>query len=279
MFGQGYHDKFNPNDYLQTNYSVANLGPFHLFKLNALHKFYQSYPSTAKLRILEIGTGPSIANTISAAPYAAEIVLSEYTEANRSTLLQWLNNDPNAFDWAHVFKHIVVDLEAKTEEEVPIRAELVRKVIKAVVPCDVNQDPPIPTEHVDQYDIVTDLLCLVSACATTEDYTAALVRLHALLKAGGKIVLYTPEYKEALIPASYPVGPHNFFALRLSRDVIFKSLEHAGFYDVKTTTQTREDLGLPDDFETDVVALSFITASSWADDWAVTESCCLTIGV
>ena len=261
LFGQDYCDKFNPNDYLQAYYSVANLGPFHLFKLNTLHEFYQSYPPSAKLKILDIGSGPIIANTISAAPYAAEIVLSEYTEANRSALLQWLNNDPNAFDWTHVFKHIVVDLEGKTKEEVPIRAELVRKVIKAVVPCDVNKNPPIPTQYVDQYDIVTDFLCLVSACATTEDYTAALVRLHALLKSGGKIVLYTPEYGNTLVPVSYPVGPYNFFDLPLSKDEIFKSLEQAGFCDIQRSAKTREDLGFPDDFEPEVVALSFITAS------------------
>ena len=261
MFGQDYCDKFRPNDYLQKNYSVANLGPFHLFKLNALHKFYRSYSPTAKLRILDIGSGPSIASAISAAPYTAEIVLSDYTEANRSALLQWLNNDPNAFDWTHIFKYIVVDLEGKTEEEVPIRAELVHKVVTAIVPCDVNRDPSIPTQYMNQYDIVTDLLCLPAACATKEDYTAALVRLHALLKPGGKIVLYTPECKEAPIPASYGVGPHNFFALRLSRDVILKSLQHAGFHDVTTTEKTRDDLGIPDHFEADLVGLIFTTAS------------------
>ena len=261
LFGEDYCDKFNPQDYLQVNYSVANLGPFHLFRLKELHKFYQSYPSTAKLKILDIGSGPAIANMISAAPYAAEIVLSGYTEANRSALLQWLNNDPNAFDWTHVFKHVVVDLEDKTEEEVQIRAELLRKVVKAVVPCDANQDPPIPTEYVDQYDIATDFLCLPAACATIEDYKAALVRLHALLKPGGKILLYTPECKEAQIPASYCVGPHNFFALPLSKDDIFKSLEHAGFCDVKRITKTREDLGLPDGVKPGVVAFSFVTAN------------------
>ena len=71
----------------------------------------------------------------------------------------------------------MVDLEGKGEEEVPVRAELVRKVIKAVVPCDVNSDPPIPLQYVDEYDVVTEFLCLVSACATREDYVAALVRL------------------------------------------------------------------------------------------------------
>ena len=260
LFGQDYCDKFNPQDYLQT-YSVANLGPLHLLRLKELLQFYQSYPPTAKLRILDIGSGPSIANSISAAPHAAEIILSEYTEANRSTLLQWLNSDPNAFDCTHVFKHVVVDLEGKPAKEIQTRADLVRKVVKAVVPCDVTQDPPIPTEYVDEYDIVTEFLCLTAACATKEDYKAALVRLHALLKSGGKIVLYTVHCKDAPTNASYSVGPHNFFELRISEDFIFKSLEEAGFCDVKVIAWRREDLNLPDDMFPDFASFSFITAS------------------
>ena len=136
-----------------------------------------------------------------------------------------------------------------------------RKVVKAVVPCDANRDPLIPTEYVDQYDIVTDFLCLVTACATTEDYTAALVRLHALLKSGGKIVLYTSESENTLTPVSYPVGPYQFFDLPLTWDVILKSLEQAGFGEIKRMAKTREEVGLPDDIVPDVVAFSFITAS------------------
>ena len=260
-YGEDYYDKFNPQDYLQTYYSVNNLNPVILFRLKQLNEFYQSYPGTAKLKILDIGSGPTIASAISAAPHAAEIVLSEYTEANRSALLQWLNNDPNAFDWTLYFKHVVVDLEGKTEEKVPIRAELVRKVVKAVVLCDANRDPPIPTEYVDEYDVVTDFFCLVSACATTEDYTAALVRLHALLKPGGKIVLNTPEHENTLTPVSYPVGPYQFFDLPLTWDVILKSLEKAGFCEIKRIAKTREELGLSVDIVPDIVAFSFITAS------------------
>ena len=59
-----------------------------------MHEFYQCYASTdANLKMFDISSGPAIAYTISAAPHAAEIVLSEYTEANRSALLQWVNND------------------------------------------------------------------------------------------------------------------------------------------------------------------------------------------
>ena len=74
-------------------------------------------------------------------------------------------------------------------------------------------------------------------------------------------MLYTPENEDALTPVSYVVGAHNFFALCLIRDVIFKSLEQACFCDVKRMAKTREDFGLPDDIEPDVVAYSFITAS------------------
>ena len=126
--------------------------PVRLFLVKQVHEYYHSYKSTAsKLRILDVGTGPVIAHTISAAPHASEIVLSEYSEANREALLQWLKNDPKSHDWTPFFKHVVVDFEGKSEEEVPIRAELVRKVVKAVVPCDVNSDPPIPTEYVSFY--------------------------------------------------------------------------------------------------------------------------------
>ena len=220
---------------------------------------YQSYKSSnEQLKILDIGAGPVIVHTISAAPYASAIVLSEYTESNRKALLQWLKNDPKSHNWIPYFKHVVVDLEGKSEEEVPVRMELVRKVIKAVVPCDVNSDPPIPAEYVDEYDIVTSFLCLLDACATEEDYDAALVRLCALVKPGGTIVLYTLEDEPSVpMPVSYPVGSHRFAYLHLSREFISKSLERAGFSDVKLMSLT--DHGLQDQLP-EIFAFNFYTA-------------------
>jgi len=224
-----------------------------------LHTLYQSYKLTnEQLKILDIGAGPVILHTISAAPYASEIILSEYTEANRKALLQWLKNDPNSYNWFPYFKHVVVDLEGKGEEEVPVRMELVRKVIKAVVPCDVNSDPPIPAEYVDQYDIVTSFLCLLDACATEDDYVAALVRLCALLKPGGMIVLYTVEKKpSAPTPASYPVGSQKFSYLLFSREFVTKSLEEAGFSDVNI--MPLRDHGL-EEKSPEVFSFNFCTA-------------------
>ena len=128
------------------------------------------------------------------------------------------------------------------------------KVVKAVVHCDANHDPPIPQEYVGQYDIVTAFLSLTAACATREDYVAALVRLHALLKSGGKIVVYTTDRKEQVTPTptSYTVGSQEFFELRVSKDFISKSLEQAGFCDIKVTVLPRPNFG-PDEPNPDVV--------------------------
>ena len=255
MFGEDYQDKFDLEAFLQMYYT-GDISPIRLFLLKHLHDFYQSYKSSGeKLKILDVGSGPVIAYTISAAPQASEIVLSEYAEVNREALLQWLKNDPKSHNWTPFFKHVVVDLEGKSEEEVPIRAELVRKVIKAVVPCDVNSDPPIPAEYVDQYDIVTAFLCLICACATKEDYVAALVRLCALLKPGGMIVLYTVEWNPSTPTPAYPVGSHKFFNLHISREFISKSLEQAGFCDVKMSLEEHAKHSLPGIF-----AFNFCTA-------------------
>jgi len=117
---------------------------------------------------------------------------------------------------------------------------------------------PIPAECVDEYDIVTSFLCLICACATEDDYVAALVRLCALLKPGGTIVLYSIEWKpSAPTPASYPVGSQKFFDLLLSREFVSKSLEQAGFSDVNVLPLT--DRGLQDQFP-EISAFSFYTA-------------------
>jgi len=241
LFGEDYHDKFDPEAYLQMYYA-DHTDPVQGFITKQLHRFYQSYKSTeAKLKILDIGTGPVIARAISAAPYASEIVLSEYVEASREALLQWLKNDPKAHDWTPIFKHIVVDLEARSEEEVPIRAELMRKVIKAVVSCDVLSDPPIPTQYVDQYDIVTEFLCLPAACATKEEYIAALFRLCALVKPGGTILLCEGEGKEVPTRTSYLVGSRNFSDLVFPKEFISTMLKQAGFCDVKVVSLGKHD--------------------------------------
>ena len=253
-------DNFDPQDYLQTYFSDTSYEQL-LFIMKQVHTFYQSYKSSeAKLKILDVGSGPVIAQAISAAPYASEIVLSDFAETNREALLQWLKNDPKAFDWTPFIKHVVVDLEGKSEEEVPIRAELVRKVIKAVVPCDVHSDPPIPTQYVNQYDIITEFSCLPAACTTKEEYLAALFRLCALVKPGGMIVLCEREGKDSPTRMTYRVGTQTFSGALFPKEVVSMMLKQAGFCDMKIVSKASHEFPTQINNKDDYVGFNFITA-------------------
>ena len=69
----------------------------------------------------------------------------------------------------------------------------------------------------------------------------------------------------------------NFFELRVSKDFISKSLEQAGFCDVKVTVLPWLMLG-PDEPNLDVVSFNFITASkmnqaSSCNMWLIHVAC------
>ena len=66
QFGEDYHDKFNTQTYLESYFSDLS-SEIHLIPLPFIHQFYQSFDSDKKLKILDVGAGPSIINFISAA--------------------------------------------------------------------------------------------------------------------------------------------------------------------------------------------------------------------
>ena len=80
LFGEDYRDRFSASDYLQRYYS--DLSNHHFISLDFYHDAFQSLPSG--LRILDYGTGPSVLTTISAAPKASEIVLSDLADVNHA---------------------------------------------------------------------------------------------------------------------------------------------------------------------------------------------------
>ena len=99
LSGEDYQDKFSASDYLQRYYS--DLSNHHFISLDFYHDVFQSLPNG--LRILDYGTGPSVLTTISAAPKASEIILSDFADVNHKALWQWLKRDPDAFDWSPYF--------------------------------------------------------------------------------------------------------------------------------------------------------------------------------
>ena len=248
-FGEDYHDKFSTKAYLDKLSSEI-----HLIPLPFIHQFYQSFASENNLKILDVGTGPSIINLISAAPFASEIVLSEYTENNRQALRQWLEKHPKAHDFTKFFKYVVIDVEGGEEKDITAREKKLRSSIKAIVPCDVNKDPLLPTEFMGEYDVITSTLCLDSACYSLDDYNAAIKRFSQLLKPGEKIFIFSMERNtEISDPGMYPVGNKFFHNIRLSKEMIIRALENAEFINLQRVASEFKSQLFPDGLRTPVI--------------------------
>ncbi|XP_011406965.1 PREDICTED: nicotinamide N-methyltransferase-like [Amphimedon queenslandica] len=188
-----YRDDFSPLQYLTEWYKDPS-SPDDLFShfiLQNIHKFFKTLQHKDEvLDVLDIGCGPVISNVISTSRYARSIVLADYSSKSLSLLNQWLTKDPQLkFDWSTHFKYVVETLEGKGEREVREREELLRSKIKAIIPCDISQDPPLPASYSSPYDTVICSLVIDGAAETVPQYKEQLKRLHCLIKPGGHLLL------------------------------------------------------------------------------------------
>ncbi|KAG9460359.1 hypothetical protein GDO78_022382, partial [Eleutherodactylus coqui] len=56
--------------------------------------------------LIDIGTGPSIYQLLSACEAFKNIIVSDFTDRNREEFNVWLKNQPGAFDWSSVINHV-----------------------------------------------------------------------------------------------------------------------------------------------------------------------------
>ena len=226
LSGKDYHEKFKASDYLKGRYNIRDT---HFIPvLRCYHDVFQSLPSG--LTILDYGTGPVIVTAISASTKASEIILSDYTEDSREALRQWLDKHPDAFDWSPFFSHVVKDLEGKGEKELEERQELVRSLVKAVVPCDLTQDPPIERGYDRGYDVVISSLCLEAVMQTSAEYKRGVEKLAKLVKPGGLLLLVGAELKSG--PEVYGVGDQSFKGFSVTTELAVQAMKEAGMSDV-----------------------------------------------
>ena len=225
LFGKDY-EKFKASDYIKGRYDnpESKFSP----SLRCYHEVFQSLPSG--LTVLDYGTGPAITTTISASTKASEIVLSDYAEDSLVSLRQWLDKHPDAFDWSPFFRLVVKDMEGKGEKEVEERQELVRSLVKAVVHCDLTQDPPIERGYDREYDVVISALCLEAATETSAEYKSGVKKLAKLVKPGGLLLLLGGEVQSGL--GAYGVGDAKFKGFSVAPALAVEAMTEAGMSDV-----------------------------------------------
>ncbi|NP_001396196.1 nicotinamide N-methyltransferase isoform 5 [Mus musculus] len=108
-----YLSHFNPRDYLEKYYSFGsrhcaeNEILRHLLK--NLFKIFCLGAVKGEL-LIDIGSGPTIYQLLSACESFTEIIVSDYTDQNLWELQKWLKKEPGAFDWSPVVTY-VCDLE------------------------------------------------------------------------------------------------------------------------------------------------------------------------
>ena len=181
-----YRDSFDPRAYLALVYCdpIANSAD-----IQEDIEFYAAFPD-ASLTILEYSGGPSLMDMIVAAPKASKIIFSDYAKSNRDEVQKWLDKDPGAFDWTPTVQHVLaLEGKATNTTEIQKREECVRKTIKAVVHCDLAADPIVEKGYEGPYDIVNASGVLDVICETKEQYIDGMIKLAALVKKGGRLLI------------------------------------------------------------------------------------------
>lgn len=57
--------------------------------------------------LIDIGTGPTIYQLLSACDYFEEIVATDFLEVNRAFIHNWVHNeDKDGFDWSPYIQHV-----------------------------------------------------------------------------------------------------------------------------------------------------------------------------
>ena len=224
-----YNEEFKPFAYFLNYYSANGAGDIPSFvkhTLQCLHESFLTVPTGVK--VLDYGAGPVISSTISAATKASEIVLADYTKKNLKCLQQWLNDEQGALDWSPHFTYVVQELEGKVKQEVEERQRVVRNLVKAVVHCDINKNPPIERGFDHHYDVVMCSLVLDATASTLDEYRSSVSRLSQLVKPGGSLFYYGVENRIGF----YTVGDRNFPSLCVSDEFVIQAFHNAGFHDV-----------------------------------------------
>ncbi|XP_066495411.1 nicotinamide N-methyltransferase-like [Tiliqua scincoides] len=220
-----YRQHFAPKDYLKMYYSFSSGKQEESnalkFNLKSLHKAF-TLDGMKGDTLLDIGTGPTIYQFLSACESFCEIIASDYTDQNREEMERWLKKDPDAFDWSPVVKY-VCELE-RDREKWEEKEEKVRRTVRQVLKCDVIQANPLAPLVMPQVCCVTSLYCLEAACQDLPTYRSALKNICSLVKPGGHLVLMT-----VLKNNFYMIGQHRFFCLHLDQEMVNSAVREAGF--------------------------------------------------
>ncbi|XP_054853296.1 nicotinamide N-methyltransferase-like isoform X1 [Eublepharis macularius] len=228
-----YQAEFDPRAYLEYfNFGGGTLGDEAIeFYLGHFCKTFAS----GRLKgdtLVDLGSGPTIHQFLSACESFGSIVASEPVDRNRQEIEKWLKNKPGAFDWTPIVKY-VCELEGNRDKWAEKEAKL-RRTLKQVLDGDVLRSNPLEPVALPQADCLLDVECLEAACKDLSALRAALKNISSLLKLGGTLV------SAGVLGCSfYMVGPRKFSFLVLTEEILRDALNTSGFAVVEFQEEPR----------------------------------------
>ncbi|XP_068844352.1 nicotinamide N-methyltransferase-like [Capricornis sumatraensis] len=218
-----YQENFEPTSYLE--YYRMNQDPIGDEVLHFLLKHYNATFKSGGLEgklLIDIGSGPTIYQFLSACESFQEIVATDYADKNLQELEKWLKKMPGAFDWSPAVKY-VCELEGNRDKWAE-KEERVRRAVTRVLKCDVLKEQPLEPAVLPPADGLISSLCLEAACPTPQACRDALRHLRTLLRPGGHLVL-SGSFESTF----FMVGDKRFPTLPLNEKFLREALQEAGF--------------------------------------------------
>lgn len=183
---------FNPSAYLQNNYMPPRANftseefavPWKLRCLADTFATGEIYGHT----LIDIGTGPTIYQLLSACDYFEEIVATDYLEVNREAIRRWVHGeDPDGFDWSPFIQH-ACRIESKGEPWKEKEQKL-KKKLKKILPIDVHQPNPLGSLLSQPADALVSAFCLEAVSPDRPSFDRALQNVSTLLKPKGHFLM------------------------------------------------------------------------------------------
>ncbi|XP_013389162.1 indolethylamine N-methyltransferase-like [Lingula anatina] len=215
--GDRYHDLFDTELFLK-NYYVEER-PSATFARNTLAHVLRS-GRIGGARLLDLGSGPTIAHHVILSKYFNELAFSDLTEKNREAMRKWRDGEAGAFDWDSTFK-CVAALEGEEENWMALK-ESFRNKMSTMYPCDVINPNPLHPVLSKPFDCVTNIFCLEAA-----SHFRVIRNVTSLLKDGGHLIIVN-----SLRQSAYIVGDVHFSARSLEKEEYIRSLKFAGLDEI-----------------------------------------------
>lgn len=176
-----------PEKYLHDYYGAVE--PDEQQALKYLINFFRKIPVTKRSILLELGCGPTVHRAIAASKYVDSITLADLLPSNLQAVQSWVDKSPNAHNW-NAFTQFILQQEGidrPSNNDVILREEQTRGVIRSVRPADLMSSDPLGPENRGHFDIVLIPFCLEVAGQPggVERFNLALLNALSVVKPEG----------------------------------------------------------------------------------------------